>query len=343
VADFRYIDLSHRSQGHHMLTIFQRGQRGQRAVDLASVRLADDVIWLDLREPTPEETAFVRDALGVDLPTREEMREIEASARVYEEGGALFLTATILVNADTPPPGTTEVTFVLKDDLLVTLRHADPQPFRSLAGRLERQGATLGSAQAMFFWLVDQIIARTADVLERAALEIDTLSVEIFGAADAAAKSPRPDLLRAIARIGRSGDTAGRARECLLTLGRVLLAVGTSELFAPAQKKEARARAKTLTRDVASLIDHASFLSGKIGLLLDATLGMINIEQTGIIKIFSVLSIVLLPPTLIASVYGMNFDFMPEVHWRIGYPLSLLLMVLSASLPFWYFRRRGWL
>ena len=111
----------------------------------------------------------------------------------------------------------------------------------------------------------------------------------------------------------------------------------------PAQKKEARTRAKSLTRDVASLIDHATFLSGKIGLLLDATLGMINIEQTGIIKIFSVLSIVLLPPTLIASIYGMNFDFMPELHWWIGYPGSLLLMVLSASVPFWYFRRRGWL
>ena len=326
-----------------MLTTFQRGQRGQCPVDLANVSLAEDVIWLDLREPTQEETEFVRAALGLELPTREEMREIEASARVYEEHGALFLTATILVKADRPPPGTTEVTFILKGDRLVTLRHADPQPFRSVAGRLERQGVTLGSAQGLFFWLIDQIIARTADVLERAALDIDTLSGEIFGAADAATNGPKPDLLNAIARIGRSGDTAGRARECLLTLGRVLLAVGTSELFASAQKKEARTRAKSLTRDVASLINHATFLSGKIGLLLDATLGMINIEQTGIIKIFSVLSIVLLPPTLIASIYGMNFDFMPELHWWIGYPGSLLLMVLSASVPFWYFRRRGWL
>ena len=122
-----------------------------------------------------------------------------------------------------------------------------------------------------------------------------------------------------------------------------MLAVGASELFPLARKKEPRTRANATHRDTASLTDHATFLASKINLLLDATLGMSNIEQTNITKIFSVLSIVLLPPTLIASIYGMNFDFMPELQWSLGYPFSLTLMLLSAVIPFGYFRRRGWL
>jgi magnesium transporter len=326
-----------------MLAMFQRGQRCQAAVDLSAEALPEDAVWLDMREPTAEEIAFVRRTLAIEMPTREEMREIEASARVYEEDGALFLTATMLVNADTPPPGTTEVTFILAGERLVTLRYADPLPFRTMALRLERYGGGLLSGQALFFWLVELIVGRIADVLERASLDIDTLSGEIFGAANAKPKSERPDLLRAIERIGRSGDTAARARESLLTIARILLSVGTSEILPPGPRKEARARAKALNRDVASLNDHAGFLSGKINLLLEATLGMINIEQNAIIKIFSVVAVIFLPPTLIASIYGMNFEFMPEVHWSFGYPVALVLMVASAVVPILYFKRRGWL
>jgi magnesium transporter len=326
-----------------MLAMFQRGQRRQAILDPATGALPEDVVWLDMHEPTAAEIGFVRQSLGIDMPTREEMREIEASARVYEEDGGLFLTATVLVNADTPPPGTTEVTFILKGERLVTLRYADPQPFRTMPVRLERHGSGLASGQGVFFWLADLIVARIADVLERASLDIDTLSGEIFGAANAKPKGERPDLLRAIERIGRSGDAAARARESLLTIARILLSVGTSEILPPGPKKEARARAKALNRDVASLTDHAAFLTGKISLLLDATLGMINIEQNAIIKIFSVVAVIFLPPTLIASIYGMNFDVMPEVHLRFGYPIALALMVASAVVPIVYFKRRGWL
>jgi magnesium transporter len=326
-----------------MLAMFQRGQRRQATLDPATGALPEDAVWLDMHEPTAGEIGFVRRSLGIDMPTREEMREIEASARVYEEDGGLFLTATVLVNADMPPPATTEITFILKGERLVTLRYADPQPFRTMPVRLERHGSGLASGQGVFFWLADLIVARIADVLERASLDIDTLSGEIFGAANAKPKGERPDLLRAIERIGRSGDTAARARESLLTIARILLSVGTSEILPPGPKKEARARAKALNRDVASLTDHAAFLTGKISLLLDATLGMINIEQNAIIKIFSVVAVIFLPPTLIASIYGMNFDVMPEVHLRFGYPIALALMVASAVVPIVYFKRRGWL
>ena len=327
-----------------MLAILQSGQRALVQMDPAAPDLPPQTIWLDLHDPTPEEVAFVNRALGIVLPTREEMREIEASARVYEEDDALFLTATMLVHVDLPPPDTTEITFVLKGERLVSLRYADPQPFRSMPARIERHGPSMHSAVMVLLWLVDQIVSRTADVLERAALDVDTLSREIFRSANAdQPKRERPNLLEAIERIGRSGDTAARDRECLLTLARVVLAVGAWEAVPAPHKKEARAKAKAIQRDIGSLTDHATFLTTKINLLLDATLGMINIEQTNIIKIFSVLSIVLLPPTLIASIYGMNFEFMPELHWTLGYPFSVVLMALSAFIPFWYFRRRGWL
>jgi magnesium transporter len=327
-----------------MLAIFQQGRRALTQVDPAAVELPAETVWVDLLDPTTDEIAFVGRTLGIELPTRDEMREIEASARVYEEDEALFLTATMLVHVDRPPPDTTEITFVLKGECLVTLRYADPQPFRNMAARLERHGATMHAGITVLLWLIDQIVARTADVLERAALDIDGLSREIFGSANAhGQKRGRVNLLEALERIGRSGDTAARDRECLLTLGRVVLALGAWEALPVGHRKEARARAKAIQRDIASLTDHATFLASKISLLLDATLGMINIEQTNIIKIFSVLSIVLLPPTLIASIYGMNFEVMPELEWPFGYPFSIGLMLLSAFVPFWYFRRRGWL
>jgi magnesium transporter len=307
--------------------------------------LPAEVIWFDLRSPSPEEVRFVERALGIAMPSREEMQEIEASARVYEESEALFLTATLLVHADEPPPATTEITFVLKGDRLVTLRYEDPQPFRTLKSRLERAGSGLGTAQAAFFWLMDQIVARLADILEKTDLDVDELSAEIFGAAAKrrAKAGARIDLVRTVDRIGRNGDTAAKLRESILTLQRVLLAVATSQLVLGSNRKEVRARAKALVRDVQSLSDHTTFLSQKTSFLLEATLGLINIEQNNIIKIFSVVAVVFLPPTLIASIYGMNFEFMPELSWPLGYPFALLLMVLSAALPYGLFKQRGWL
>jgi magnesium transporter len=305
--------------------------------------LADDVAWIDMRVPSPAEIAAVEQRFGIEMPTREEMREIEASSRVYEEDEALYLTATVVFLSDQPPPRTTEVSFILKRGQLITLRFADPQPFRSMAARLDRSGPTLGSGQAVFFWLLDAIVARLADVMERVQSEVDGLSARIFGAARPEKGQEKPDLLDALERIGRAGDTMSKVRESLHTLHRILLAVGITENLPPGTKKEARQRAKALNRDVLSLTDQIGFLNSKIELLLNATLGMINIEQNAIIKIFSVVAVVFLPPTMIASIYGMNFEIMPELHWAVGYPFALGLMVLSAVLPFLYFKRKHWL
>jgi magnesium transporter len=327
-----------------MLSIFRRGRRGLEPIDPASgAGLPDDAIWIDMLEPSSAEVVYVQQTIGIEMPTREEMREIEASARVYEEADALFLTATLITNADAPTPGTTEVTFVMAGDRLLTLRYASPQPFRTSGPRLERHGPGLANGTATFFWLVDATVARLADVLERATGEIDAVSSDIFGAARVSSNDARPDMIEAIERIGRAGQTASKIRESLHTLQRVLFAIGISDRIPSHARKDARARAKALNRDVQSLTDHAGFLTQKINFTLDATLGLINIEQNTIIKIFSVVAVVFLPPTLIASIYGMNFRLMPELHWAIGYPFALFLMVLSAILPYLYFKRRGWL
>jgi magnesium transporter len=337
-----------------MLGTFKRYGRALETVEVAEgptlsdPRIPEEIVWLDLHGPTTEEKRFVERGLGIEVPTREEMREIEASSRVYEEGEALYLTLTVPVNADEPPPTSTEITFIIKGDRLVTLRYAEPRPFRGMSARLERQGALLPSGLTVFFWLVDAIIARLADVLERATADLDHLSHEIFDSAAGKSGKPgdereRPDLVEALSRIGRNGDTASKIRDSLLTLQRILLVVGVTERVPAVARKDARQRARALNRDVGSLIDHCGFLSSKINLLLDATLGLINIEQTNIIKIFSVLAIVFLPPTLIASIYGMNFAVMPELRWGWGYPFAILLMVLSAILPYLFFRHRRWL
>jgi magnesium transporter len=149
------------------------------------------------------------------------------------------------------------------------------------------------------------------------------------------------DFQKILSRLGRAGDLASKVRESLVSLGR-LLAFAIQGTQARG-RKTGSARLKTIGRDVASLSDYAAFLNNKVGFLLDATLGMINIEQNAIIKIFSVAAVVFLPPTLIASIYGMNFAHMPELGWPLGYPLALALMVVSAILPYLYFKRRGWL
>jgi magnesium transporter len=197
------------------------------------------------------------------------------------------------------------------------------------------------SPQAVLIGLLEQIIDRLADLIERMQSDIDKLSQTVFGTdKDARGNGERYD--QALKTVGKQGDLTTRARESLLSINRLL----TFFSFAndqTATDKAVKGRIKTAARDVGSLSDHLNYLNGQITLLLDATLGLISIDQNRIIKIFSVVAVIFMPPTLVASIYGMNFHSMPELSWEFGYPLAIGLMVLSALVPIWYFRRRGWL
>ena len=320
----------------------------QAVAEHAADTLPPHAVWVDLCNPSHSEIASVERAYNMEVPTREEMREIEASSRIYTENGAMVMTAPILHRATTEIPESGVITFILLAETLITVRFVDPLPFAVFTRRAERNPGMAATAQSVLLGLLESVTDRLADVLELAQADMEQVSRDIFAKRTATGGTPAqrrearrkaPDLQEMMRRIGRGGDLATKARDSLLGLSRIAV-------FLAAQtdlKKDIKARTKTLSRDLASITDHAHFLAGKVNFLLDATLGLINIEQNAIIKIFTVASVAFLPPTLIASIYGMNFDTMPELHWPHGYLVAIGLMILSAVLPMWYFRRRGWL
>ena len=324
-----------------MLKIYQQQNGGLRGVALSeSDAIPADTPWIDLISPSNEERRKVNDLLGIEMPTRADMEEIEVSSRLYQEDGGIFLTALVLSNTETDTPVADVVSFVLIHDKLVTIRYIDPQPFKTFAARCDRGSTVPQRAEMVLMALLDTIIDRMADVLERAGAEIETVSREIFQPHEGSVMQSK-DFQNVLRRLGRKHDLTGKMRESLLSISRVL------SFLTPAMEgkpnKDVRTHIKTLTRDVQSLQDHTSFLGSKLNYLLDATLGLINIDQNNIIKIMSVAAIVFLPPTLFASIWGMNFQAMPELHSAVGYPFALVIIVISGILPYVWFKRRGWL
>jgi magnesium transporter len=322
-----------------MITVYlPREQSIERTELPAGEPVPPEAVWIDLLSPTPEEKARVNEALGIELPTREEQMEIEPSSRLYQEGDTVYMTATVFTQADTPNPSSDVITFVLNRKQLVTLRSVDPRPITQFGSKLQRQPALCSTGDDALIGLVEAFVDRIADILEKLSIELDALSRQIFG--DTSEK-PRRDLQGILRALGRTDDLASTARESLHSLARLLSFL--TQALQTVARKEMKQRLKTVGRDIASLGEHAAFEARKVSFLLDATLGMINVEQNGIIKIFSVAAVVFLPPTLVASIYGMNFSFMPELQWLLGYPMAIGLMVLSAVLPYLWFKRKGWL
>jgi len=300
----------------------------------------DEFLWADLFEPTHEEERALEALLTVDVPTRDEMKEIETSNRLYEEGGAVYMTATVGSRLDTEKPESSAITFILADNRLITNRYADPTPVKRFMTHVERSPAACTSSATLLAGLLEAFTERMADLLEKVQTELDAVSLTIFPRENGASPSNR-DLQGMIQKIGKNGDLISKARESLVSFQRLLMYVQQATNVSLSQDQ--RGRFKSTLRDVQSLSDHAGFLGGKIQFLLDAVLGLINLEQNNIIKIFSVVAVMFLPPTLIASIYGMNFHFMPELDKHWGYPLALVAMVGSAVVPYLYFRRKGWL
>jgi magnesium transporter len=299
--------------------------------------IPEGAVWVDVLSPSDDDLVFLDKALGLDVPTEEDMQEIEMSSRLYHEDDALYMTATMITQADTPNPLSVPVTFVLAGRRLVTLRYAEPMPFRLYASQSQRHVMPCSTGEDVLAGLLDAIVDRVADILERVQNDIDTLSREIFSHEPRAKR----DYNAILSRIGRGHALTSQAQESLVSFGRLVsFIVRPSDVKMP---KSAERGFKTITRDITALSDHASFLANNINFVLDATLGLISNEQNSIIKIFSVAAVVFLPPTLIASIYGMNFDFMPELNWVYGYPMALGLMVLFAVLPYVFFKYRGWL
>ena len=321
-----------------MLKAYQQQNGGLKGVIVGEHdEIPHAALWLDLFNPTLEERRKVDQAAGIELPTRADMEEIEISSRLYQEGESQFMTAMVLAQTDTDVPTADAVTFVLTPERLVTIRYIDPQPFRTYALRCERSLISVNRPDMILMQLFDAIIDRVADILEKTGGDVEVISAEIFTPMAMGAR----DFQAVLRRLGQKHGLTSKMRESLLTIGRMLtfLTQGVDNK----QHKEVRGHLKTLVRDVQSLQDHSTFVAGKLSYLQDATLGLINGEQNNIIKIMSVAAIVFLPPTLLASVWGMNFQYMPELTQVWGYPLAVGLIVVAGLLPYLFFKRRGWL
>lgn len=323
-----------------MITIYEF-RDGALKAQTGLPRVTEEAVWIDLLNPTQEEEDIIERQLEIDVPTQEEQREIEASSRLRQEDGAYFMTATLVYRGDGTEAQSTPVTFILAGQRLLTVRYAEPRAFAIFAARCTRKDPDLARGTMVLIGLVETVVDRLADFIEHIQGQVEVLSHSVFKKKGrAAVRQRRFDLV--LESIGHEGEVASKARESCHSLSRLL----TYLAYAVNERKEGKpvqARVRAAVRDINSITDHATFLSGKIIFLLDATLGMIQIQQNDIIKIFSVAAVVFLPPTLIASIYGMNFHVMPELNWAFGYPVALGLMVLFAILPYLYFKRKGWL
>ena len=299
--------------------------------------LPANVLWADLLSPDSEEERFIETALGLDIPTREELAEIEDSSRFYDEDEAIFMTTTVVMGIADRRPENAQVTFVLTKRCLVTVRYTELSAFRQFEAKSSRQPSTFSSSHQIFLALADAVVDRVADVLESVQVELQTLSKCIFDER----KEQRTDLQQIIQQLGQNRSLLSQLGESLFSSTR-LLAFYRLHANEPRQSV-AKGLLKALERDVRSLGEHQARLLGDIAFLLDATLGLINIEQNAIIKVFSIAAVLFLPPTLVGTVYGMNFDHMPELDWPFGYPMALAMMIVSAIIPYAWFKFRDWL
>lgn len=322
-----------------MLACYLNDQGRLKPAPIAEAIASAELVWIDLLSPDDEERRLVEEHTGLAIPTLADMQEIEASSRLYKKDGALFMTAPLVAQVEAGDPVSAPVTFIVAPGVFVTLRHTEPKAFRLFSQHAQRNSLGDTHPQALFLSLLETIVDRFADVLELISGDADKISNEVFHADELDDERPLEILLKA---TGRCGELTSKLRESIAASIRLLTWFGHPE-NGYIHDDAIRARIRTLGRDLASLGDHTAFQTNKIQFLLDATLGRINIEQTKTIKIFSVAAVAFLPPTLIASIYGMNFRAMPELDWVFGYPAAIGAMLLSAALPLWYFKRKGWL
>jgi magnesium transporter len=312
-------------------------------IEAKAEKIPDTATWVDLEEPTAEEEALVERCIRLDVPTESEMAEIEPSSRLYERNGALYMTVSALRGVDEHLPTTTPIGFVLAGNRLVTIRYATPKPIRTFENHARREPELVRDGTTALVRLLDAIIDRLADEIEGVSGTMEHLSQQIFQEQQDQRRIPADKLTALLTSIGRTQTLLTKIRYSAVSTMRMLSFLGGSNLVHDETQKELRHHVVSMTTDVTSLSEHASFLTDSLQFLLDASLGLISIEQNAAMKLFSWAAVILLPPTLIAGIFGMNFHYMPELNWHYGYPISLALMLATAVGPYLYFKKRGWL
>jgi magnesium transporter len=297
-------------------------------------------IWLDLVEPTVSEDKKVELYLGCKVPSRADPEYAEPAESYYAENGVRYLYASF-VSEPEDTPDVTGVTFVLTPSALVTVRYDPGDAFELFGQKLCKSGAQALHPDAVAVGLVNTIVNRSARALNKVGLELDSIASTVFRAKGD--QGSRSKIYSAtLDALGREDEKISNLRESLVSIERLLLFLSSEGRSADAPKP-VREATKSALRDLQSLEQDASFKAQKVQFLLDATLGLINLAQNDIIKLFSVLAVIFMPPTVIASIYGMNFKEMPELEWHWGYPLAICLMIAAAIGPYLFFRWKRWL
>ncbi len=317
------------------LFVLQNGRLSQEQVEDRNELLQHvNPIWIDVVDPEEEELIWIKEAFDVLLPELDDLGDLEASARYFEaDDGHMHIRTDFLLDEDETSRNV-RVAFVLTKNVLFSIHDEDLPVFRLVRLRARLRPGSVSNAKDVLLDLYSTDAEYSADALEEVYENLElagkqVLSNEITDA-DAA------DVLETIAK---EEDTNGRIRRNVMDTRRALSFLMRSKLLSDEQQEEAR----QILRDIDSLENHTAFLFDKINFLMDATVGFINLNQSKIIKIFSVVSVALMPPTLLASIWGMNYRFMPELQWELGYPMAIGIMVISAIIPLWYFRRKGWM
>lgn len=325
-----------------MISIFFKTENGMSsAIINAGDTIPAGVMWVDLHNPTLEEERSIETQLAIQIPSKEEVWKNEVLNRFYSENGVAYMTAALITKLDSPYPQTSAVTFILAEQYLVTMRYISPTSFQNCAGRLLRYPKKYNCGADVLEGLLEEIITRVAHNSEVVVQDLDALSHDIFGASNLSESSKNPSMLMqaVIRKLGTCADLNSKINESLHSLNRML------SYFAEVKNnsEEVKQDIKTLITDVKALSRQTDFLADKVTFQLDATLGMINVEQNMIIKIFSVVAVFFLPPTLVSSIYGMNFKLMPELDWSFGYPMAIFMMCMCGLIPYLFFRKKGWL
>ncbi|MGL5115842.1 MAG: magnesium transporter CorA family protein [Beijerinckiaceae bacterium] len=299
-------------------------------------------VWIDMIEPTRDDDRIVESWLGIEIPTRDEMQDIEPSSLLYTENSARYMTARILCHSDTQAPKLVPVSFILTERAIVTVRYDEPRSFQMFANRAIKPGGCGHQPEAVLDGLIETVIDRAAEILRKVGDDIEMTSRNVFEREVGAAE--KGDAYQKVIRsLGRYGDLISNVRESMVSLERMLLFL-SANMQRPQRTSGFQSEWRTAVRDVQSIEEHANFLNSKIQFILEATLGLVSIEQNKIIKLFSVMSVVMMPPTLIASIYGMNFKkWFPELEWEWGYPMALGFMVFAAVVPYVIFKQKKWL
>jgi magnesium transporter len=305
-------------------------------------KLPERAIWVDLLNPTKAEEAIAETVIGFNIPTREDMLEIEPSSRLYERNGVTVMTFWALHGTTAQKPGIDPVSLMLSDKQLVTIRYVDPTSFVNFADHLRAEPAVAEDALSVTIRLMDAVVDRLADSLESATQDLEGISERIFNREMVKSRrKPERHYERLMLRIGTTQRLLAKIRESAVSVSRLLGFLAGSDRVAN-DSSHAR-HLKSLMGDARALNDHSDFVAENLNFLLDAALGMISLEQNFVMKVFSVVAVVFMPPTLIAGIYGMNFEHMPELKWLFGYPFALGLILASAVFPILWARRKGWL